>query len=416
MGHSRAIEKQLREAVLVSFCDPLPQQCSQLQDLSLRQWTRLLQWLDYSGLALYFYDRVRELDMEDWLPAPALARIQQNLQDNTKRTNGMICESIAIQRAFQSAGICYAVLKGLSLWPHSVPRPELRSQFDLDFLVAEKDAPAARKILEDRGYRLYAVSGKSSEFKRNERPGFSLSDMYKDLQSWIVELHTEPASSSECAYLEGREWREMFGVTMPVLSPLDLFIGQGRHVFKHICGEFMRAAHLVEFRRHMLFHRDEADFWRQVHDEMSRNKRVGLAVGMAMLFVDRMMGESAPKELMEWSVSRLPATARLWVERYGRRVVLGSFPGSKCYLLLQKELEMAGVPSKRSVRESLLPSQLPPPIIKALPNEKLSVRFRRYQMQLGFLAHRMRFHIVEGIRYACELPRWRRTLNRVIQS
>ena len=91
----------------------------------------------------------------------------------------MIAESIAIQQEFQEARLSYAKLKGLSLWPSSVPRPELRSQFDLDFLVAEESAPEARKILEQRGYRLYVISGRSWEFKLNEKPGVSLKDLYK---------------------------------------------------------------------------------------------------------------------------------------------------------------------------------------------------------------------------------------------
>ena len=61
----------------------------------------------------------------------------------------MIAESASIQSAFQKAGVSYAVLKGFSLWPVSVPRLELRSQLDLDFLVSEESADQARQILEE---------------------------------------------------------------------------------------------------------------------------------------------------------------------------------------------------------------------------------------------------------------------------
>ena len=135
--------------------------------LSGKAWGQLLCWLDMSGLSLYFLNRLVVLDLCDMLPSEVLTSLQQNLVDNTQRTQSMISESIAIQQEFQNAGLLYANLKGQSLCPSSVSKPELRSQFDLDFLIAERDAPNARAILEGRGYRLYATSGRSWEFKLN---------------------------------------------------------------------------------------------------------------------------------------------------------------------------------------------------------------------------------------------------------
>jgi len=58
---SRAL--QLREAVLLLFCDPLRIEYVRLLHLSRKEWTDLLRWLDTSGLALYFLDRLKELDL-----------------------------------------------------------------------------------------------------------------------------------------------------------------------------------------------------------------------------------------------------------------------------------------------------------------------------------------------------------------
>jgi hypothetical protein len=408
-------EQLHRQAVLLTFCDPLPQQCSLLRHLSRRDWQKLLRWLDLSGLALYFLDRIVQLGLCDWLPADVLARLRQNMIDNTERTRGMIAESIAIQQDFQKARLSYANLKGLSLWPSSVPKPELRSQFDLDFLVAEEALPEARGILERRGYRLYTVSGRSWEFKLNERPGLSLKDLYKAMPSHAVELHIDPSVPGRPSLLERVDTRELNGVVMPVLSPVDLFLGQGLHVYKHVCSEFSRAAHLLEFRRHVLARRNDNAFWSDLQSTANENPRASLGLGVVTLLLTRVMGDFAPEALTNWTVRRLPVSARLWVEVYGDRAVVGRFPGSKLYLLLQRELEAAGVPAKRSLRQALLPSRLPPPVIRAFPNEKLSVRLGRYRMQIHFVLSRLRFHILEGIRYRWESRRWRRLLTRLGQ-
>jgi hypothetical protein len=405
-------EQLLREAVLLTFCDPLPEQCGRLEDLSERQWQKLLHWLDISGLALYFLDRMAELQLCDMVPPGVLARLQGNLHDNIGRTRGMAAESVAIQQEFQGAGLLYVTLKGFSLCPGSVPRAELRHQFDLDFLVAEESASEARQILERRGYRLYAISGRSWEFKINERPVVSLSDLYKDSPGRAVELHIEASVPGRHGLLDRIEKRDFYGICMPVLSPIDLFLGQGLHVYKHIYSEFSRAAHLLEFRRHVLLRSDDDRFWDGLRSVAEVNPRAVLGLGVVTHLITRVMGDFAPEALTNWTVNRLPRSARLWINMYGRRVVFDKFPGSKLYLLLQNELESAGIPSKRSLRQTLLPWRLPPAIIRASAQEALPARIGRYRLQLGFILGRLRFHIVEGVRYTWESYRWRQNMNR----
>lgn len=401
-------EQQARLAALLTLCDPFPPRSLQMLRRSAKEWKNLLRWLHMSGLALYFLNRLVELDLCDLLPPSVFNCLHLNLIDNTQRTRSMIAESIAIQHDFQEAGLVYAVLKGLSLCPSSVPKPELRLQFDLDFLVAEESAPDARRILERRGYRLYAISGRSWEFKLNERPGVSLKDIYKDLQSYAVELHVESRIPDRTTQLDRLEWCELHGIRMPVLSPADLLLGQGLHAFKHICGESSRAAHLLEFRRHVVSRRHDGAFWREVQVAAKSDPRASLGLGVVILLITGVMGDFAPRALTAWTVDNLSRPVRLWVEMYGYRVVLGSYPGSKLYLLLQKELHIAGIHEKRPLRRALLPSRLPPPIIRAFPNEALPFRLRRYSMQLHLIFERLRFHVVEGFRFALESRRWRR--------
>jgi hypothetical protein len=244
----------------------------------------------------------------------------------------------------------------------------------------------------------------------NEKPGIALKDIYRASPSHAVELHIEASNPDRSSPLERAEMRNLCGCRMPVLSPVDLLLGQGLHAYKHICSEFSRTSHLLEFRRHVLARRDDHAFWNKLQTTANGNARASLGIGVATLLISRMIGDFAPKALTDWTVRQLPRSAELWVETYGHRSVLGSFPGTKLYLLLQAELEAAGVPAKRSLRQALLPSRLPAPVIRPFPNEVLSIRLARYRMQFVVIILRLRFHIVEGIRYRWETRRWRRFL------
>lgn len=408
-------EQRVREAVLLAFCDPLREQCLLLPGLSDREWQKLLIWLDTSGLALYFLDRMIELQLSDMLPSAVLERLQQNLIDNTERTRGMVDESVAIQTGFQDANLSYAVLKGFSLCPVSVPKPELRSQLDLDFLVAERSMPKAREILEQRGYRLRAVSGRSWEFKTDHIPAYSLADLYKNVPLRCVELHVEASTGGGRSLLARAEKRAFHGISMPVLPAADLFLGQGLHLYKHVSSDMGRAAHLIEFRRHILAHSDDDLFWEELRSIAEENPRASLGLGLVTLLIARVMGNFAPDAFTKWTVESLPPFARLWVDMHGRRSVFSSFPGNKLYLLLQRELAPAGVPARRSLRRALMPLRLPPAIAHASANETARARIRRYRLQLRFIFARLRFHGVEGFRYLWELFRWKRQMNRLAQ-
>jgi hypothetical protein len=404
-------EQQLREAVLLTFCESVPWQCMRLRHVSDRDWQQLLHWLDTSGLALYFLDRITQLGQCQLLPSAVLSRLQQNLVDNTARTTAMISESTAIHRSFQNAGLSYATLKGFSLWPISVSKLELRSQLDLDFLMAKESATQARQILEARGYRLCAISGRSWEFKANANSAHTLRDLYKTTPQRSVELHIETNSVGHPSLLARTEKLFFFDVCMPVLPPVDLFLGQGMHLYKHLCSEFSRTAHLIEFRRHIIARYKDDAFWMRLRELAENNTKASVGLGFVTLLISRTMGDFAPEAFTCWTVDRLPAPVRLWVELYGCRTVLAGSPGSKLYLLLQKELQEAGLPAKRTLRQALLPRRLPPAIAYGSPGETLPARMQRHRRQIHFILFRLRFHIVEGLRYSGESIRWRQHIN-----
>lgn len=397
---------QIRAAALQCFCDPPPESFDRFSSLSLKDWQLLLHWLDVSGLALYFLDRLDQLQCRKLLPPGVVARLERNLLDNTERTNDLIGESAAIQASFQHAHLSYAVLKGFSLCPFSVSRPELRSQLDLDFLISADDAPGARHILEQRGLRLHAISDKSWEFK-TAHPAGSLADLYKPQRSRSVELHLTPSGSS---LLKRIERRDFYGISSPILSAADLFLSQAIHLFKHIRSANSRVAHLVEFHRHVIARRDDFDFWQKLRATAGDSPQTATALGLATYLTAHLMSDFAPHALTCWTVDCLPPSVRLWVDAYGHKAALASFPGTKLYLILQRELAIAGLPARRPIRPSLLPLRLPPPIAVTPEHESLSGRVWRHQAQMKFVLSRLRFHLVEGLRFAIERMRWQKTM------
>jgi Uncharacterised nucleotidyltransferase len=208
--------------------------------------------------------------------------LEQNLTDNTERTRGMLAELDVIQRKLQNAGVRYAVLKGFSLWPYSVPHPQLRSQLDLDFLIAESDIEMAVRVVNNRGYHLFAKSGSSWEFKIGKIREASLKTIYKPVRYGCVELHAA-TGRRRADMLSRRQMAEYESVHIPVLAPADLFLGQGLHAFKHICSESSRASHLLEFWRHVVARRSDTAFWQDVRLSAESKPRASIELGIVLL-------------------------------------------------------------------------------------------------------------------------------------
>jgi hypothetical protein len=158
---------------------------------------------------------------------------------------------------------------------------------------------------------------------------------------------------------------------------------------------------------------EDLAFWHQLERHVAGHAQTRIQLGVAILFITRVMGPFAPGALTCWTADQVPSGAKLWVDLYARRAALAASPGSKLYLLLVKELESSGISPKRPQSQILMPLRLPPFIVYVGPNETLAAHINRYYRQFGFLAFRLRFHIQEGIRYLYESFLWRQCRNGV---
>lgn len=407
--------RSLKEAVIAVFREPATEAADRLASFSVRDWHKTMYWLDASGLTLYLLDRLTQIGRQACLPPAVLARLRQNLLDNRRRTDALFAETVTVSRAFQQNQIPFAVLKGCTLAPDSVADSALRFQGDIDFLIAENDASAALQILNALRYRLCIAGRDAWEFKSGPPEISKIGDLYKIHAQRIIELQLESAvdessSRSVRSRLTRAQYRSIQGVQLPTLCPVDLFLDQALHLFKHICDEHTRASWILEFHRNVQTHKDDVAFWRELRWAAAAKKQSDVALGVVTVIATYLFGTHAPEELTSWTVKRLPAAVNLWVEMFGSRVPFTNFPGSKLYLILRRQLQGDRGLEQASARRLVFPFHRPPGKFGRPADERPLMRFARYRSQAIYIVCRLRFHIVEGLRYGMAQRRWKQRL------
>ncbi len=365
-------------------------------------------WLDVSGMALYLLERLRELALLDFLPGEIRARLEQNLEDNSLRTSSLFADMVEISGDFDAAGIRFSNQKGLTLPVDSAPCSNLRCQMDLDFLVAAEDGAKAREVLEQRGYRLHAVSGSTMEFNTAASRLPTIKELYKPRTQRSVELHLVAQDQNLAAANRLGRARMvcLCGVEVRALSPADHLILQGLHLFKHLRSDFTRMSWLLEFTRHVAARRNDCEFWNEVRERASECADTSVALGAGLLLASKVFDSQIPQGLAAWTVAQLAPPVALWMETYGRRAALSETPGTKLYLLLEAELAASRHGTKPVSSQRLIRFSLPRMVVQGAPGDSAGSHLARYAQQAKYLVHRVRFHLREGLRYRIERARW----------
>lgn len=404
---------RLREAVLASFHEPAPSVRARLAEFTRRDWERSKYWLDVSGLALYFLDRLIALELELCIPASMLQQLRTNMAENRERSTSLFNETVAVTQLLQQQKVEFAVLKGITLPAESVPEFALRNQMDLDLLVRESDAAQTKLCLEEHGYTLDAVSGNTWEFKAGTTGMSTLANLYQVRAERSIEVHLIAKGASDRLMRSGH--RIIGGERVPALLPPDAFVFQGKHLFKHMCGEHTRASWVLEYWRHICARRNDVAFWREVASIAAEEPGADIAIGAATLLTSLVFGPCAPQELACLSMDRLPPVICLWIQLYGRDLVLSDKPGSKLYLLLRKELHQDSVEDQLARRRLIFPLHWPRPITRGQSNETIARRLHRYQVQSRFALRRFWFHLAKGLAFAVESLRWQKRVTGISQ-
>ncbi len=407
------MNRQLAQTVIAAFREAeLGSLQQRLRSFSPPDWKRSFYWLDTSGLALYFLERVKALGLEQYIPHGVLLQLEQRLADNKTRTAALFEEFCRINRAFQNAGLEYLNLKGFTLVPDYCPDLSLRYQIDLDFLISGSDATRCRTTLESLGYVVTLDDKSVMECKRGAEHIPSLGELYKPKPQWSAEIHLlAPGAHAKLGIndgaLERRRTLTLNGFAFPALSAEDMFLAQAAHVFRHVRSEWTRTSWLLEFNRFLVAKREDGQFWGEVRAGAMDIPDSPLAVAVSTRLVQKAFGTVAACELTDWISGLLPRSVCLWIERYGESLLLSKYPGTKLYLLLEQQLAGDASPL---VRRRLFPLHRPTRIAFS-SSAGFVQRFKVFLFQLRYFWFRLRFHITESTRYLLESRRWKRLLD-----
>ena len=396
--------RRLKEAVLRSFRCSASEIAEQFRSYSLIDWQGIVVWLDISGMALYLFDQITRLEIEETVPGPIRERMQLSLQRNRQRTAALLSQATGVANEFQRAGIPFALLKGITLTPDSVPEPALRWQTDLDFLVAEPDAASATEALRILGYTQHASSERTMEFRSGALGKPDLENLYRADTQRCLELHCLGRREGSPDRLTRAIARSFAGADIRALTAADTMVQQALHIMKHLCGEHTRVSWVLEFWRHIRLRQHDDAFWNEARTIAATEPQADLALAMSIWLATDLFGSIPRGGAEHWGADRIPAGVMLWLRRYARELLLSDSCASTLYLLLRRQLPNKS--DRKGTARLMIPLCLPARITQPAPGETVAGRMARYRIEASYGWQRLRFHLFEGLRFGMEALCW----------
>jgi hypothetical protein len=399
------MKKELATAIVQSFSQSAPR--ALLSRFSDSDWRSVDTWLNTSGMALYFLHRLKESGCEGSIPKAVLADLEMKAQQHKEQVDEQFAEFTAIVGLFQEHGLPFAVQKGYSLVPDYTPDPTLRLQMDFDFLVSSEAVGACNQLLLARGYELIFLWSDAYQgewkFRKGETGYPTLSDLYRPKGEFTVEIHSRTAHPTLAP--EILNVKELRGITFPALLKAEVFSEQCLHVYRHLQTEQTRLSWILEYRNFVRTNREDEDFWQEIRQRCARDASFASAFLLVTSFASQVFGEFAPDWFSELNARGLNEGVQKWLQRYAWDIALAKFPGTKLYLILERELSNDHARWQTLVRRAFLPSRITPPKVMASTNSG----GRKRQYRAGRFRHavaRTEFHMREACRVSYEMIRW----------
>lgn len=392
-----------------------------LKNLTPREWKSSLQWMDDSGLAFYFLQKLKNKNSADAVPVWAVLQLEANFANNRARVAYMAQQFDLLNQKFNDAGIRYAVLKGVSLVPQFCRDAALRHQGDFDYLVNESALPAARRVLVDAGYIpkpptssqefIFVTPGKNSPSRSGEQ--------YLAQSPHAVELHLDFWDSGQdrlptmqkLFFPERARTHEWNGLLFPALTDEDAFLIQVLHACSHLFTYWIRTASLFEIGYFLDRRAFDESLWGRIEQRVGDNLLLREFVVVVTELVAKLFGAPVPPLVRVWS-AKIRTGSRVWIESYARRWAfcelpvhdLPLFPKAKLALFLHQQYGDART-QNTVTRKRLLPFERLSRLSRTLrekPSLVLDAGWRKRQL----LTRKILYHTLASVRYLCEIPRW----------
>jgi hypothetical protein len=388
------------------------------KSFSHREWDRALAWLDLSGLAIYFHERIRSVNGLHALPEHVREQLEKRRADNRLRNEAIVHEFKTLIGAFEQAGVKYAVLKGISLLPDYCPEMEFRTQYDHDVFVAPESLNAARRVLESAGFDArIEENGESPLIYRRAESEIRFSQksdaLYSPRLGRSIDLHQTLWEEGEERihvslsddFLERGQLRCWEGISFRALCDEDSLLFQILHAFKHILRNWCRLAVFLEIAWFVNRRSADSAFWQSFASRIENVRWAREATFIVFTLSEQLFGAVIPALLRDSLSSPLTPALHLWIERYGQHSAVSNFHDDKCSLFLHREF--IDDPSDWAMirRRRLFPLHRPhrPP---AVVFQRSFSELGRIWMEKAHAVRRLRFHGLAGLRYALEYPRW----------
>ncbi|HEY6339383.1 MAG TPA: nucleotidyltransferase family protein [Candidatus Sulfotelmatobacter sp.] len=424
IARGAAAKRTLPEYIVafMSFSSDSCDYAGEFQKFRTREWERAFKWLDAAGLAFYFLQKLRNTNTTDAIPACVMSRLQRNFEANQQRVDYMQQQFEVLNQKLKDASVRFVVLKGLSLIPQFCPDRLLRYQGDFDYLVDEQSLGAAQQVLVEAGYRS-KPSPSSQEFiflPQGMGEPSRRADQYYARTPHAVELHLDiwdcdldgVSLTPNLFSVERATTHHFNGVPFAALADEDAFLLQVLHTCHHMFSHWVRMSCLLEIAYFLSQYASHQELWSRIEARVGDCLILREFVVVVTEMAAKLFAAPLPELVQDWGLT-IRTGPRVWIDNYARQWVFGElpihqfclFPGAKLVRFLHQQFK-----SNASNRESLPRNRLLPPsrlsrIASSVRDNPWLLSHRTWWIR-HLLIQRSLFHLLAGLRYLVEIPRW----------
>ena len=374
-------------------------------------WPKLLHLMDDSRLTLPVAVRCGES-----LPPAIRERVEGNLKSNLPRHLQAVADWREIYAALAASGIDFITLKGSSHWPFYCDNAAHRPQYDFDLYCPRESIFEARGVIAGLGYEaLYPAGGPATDHlpAMIRKTGYRWSGNYFDpALPLTVELHyrfwDRARESFEVRsadrFWERRTVRDVAGMAVPALHPVDCLSYATWHVLRHLLAGNLRLYHVYELAHFLQRTKDQDSFWGEWKQLSSG--RLGVPERISLRLASEWFGCDM-HGLVREAISALPEQVNRWFGLFALSPVLALESLNKDELFLHLALVPGWRDRLRIATRRIFPRNVPQMVLDAhTPAPNAGMKMRRAVFRARHIGRRALRHVSALPPVACSAARW----------